>query len=432
MTDLFIFAGTTEGRMLVDELCRFAPDGENGQIDERSAVDGLSNFKLRVYTATEYGSELLAGDLSPEAKQFVTLCPGRLDIEGIYDELIKYQPEYVIDCTHPHAPIVTENIFSASQKADIKYLRLLREKTEISSDTNATFVSNLSEAAEFLSNKSGNILLATGSKELEPFAKPELRERTIVRMLPIEGNIQKSLELGYKAANLICMQGPFSEKLNRAIIRQFDIAYVVTKDSGKTGGLGEKLQSAVSEGAHSVIVRQPDQVDGYDIAGILSILGRRHSWFPMFQNISDQKIVVIGGGKINLRRVKTLLNFDCQIQIISPELCPELAALAAQNPDFIHVIKRPYQEGDCASAFLVTAATNIREVNHAIAVECAQAKIPISVADLKQESSFYFPAVITKGDLVLGLTSGGFDHKLLSSTTAKLRNILNGDTNDQN
>ena len=76
-------------------------------------------------------------------------------------------------------------------------------------------------------------------------------------MLSLPSVIEACRELGFEGKNLIAMQGPFSEEMNRAMLRQYDCRYLVTKDSGKAGGFPEKIQAAISCGAVPVIIGRP-------------------------------------------------------------------------------------------------------------------------------------------------------------------------------
>ena len=82
----------------------------------------------------------------------------------------------------------------------------------------------------------GNVLLTTGSKELHHFAVPGLIDRCCPRVLPMLDSLQRCLSLGFPPAHILCMQGPFSRELNAAILRQYDIKTLVTKDTGTYGG----------------------------------------------------------------------------------------------------------------------------------------------------------------------------------------------------
>ena len=151
----------------------------------------------------------------------------------------------MIDATHPFAKIVSENIRESLQNRGIPYVRLERRldaeedfgKEEVFADSQAV--------CQALLARQGNILLTTGSKELHIFCRDErLRKRLIVRVLPGMESLSLCYENGLEGNQIIAMQGPFSEEINTAIYRQYDIQHMVTKESGSIGGMAEKLSAA--------------------------------------------------------------------------------------------------------------------------------------------------------------------------------------------
>ena len=138
--------------------------------------------------------------------------------------------------------------------------------------------------------------------------------------------------------------------------------------------------------------------------------------FPLFIDLSGKKAVVIGGGTIALRRVNVLLSFGAQVTIIAPE-CSDV-------PKGVVFLKRPYQPGDLAGAFLAVAATDCRAVNHQVGQEANAAGIFVSVADRKEESTLFFPAICTGNGLVAGVVSQGEEHKKTAAAARKIRTVL--------
>ena len=129
----------------------------------------------------------------------------------------------------------------------------------------------MEEAVDYLSNTEGNILTTTGSKELSKMLSlPNYKERVYARILSNPEMVKDSFELGFQGKHLICMQGPFSEEMNTAMIHQFDIRYVLTKNSGKVGGFIEKVNSAKETGTILVVIGRPTvETDGYVLEEIL-------------------------------------------------------------------------------------------------------------------------------------------------------------------
>lgn len=138
--------------------------------------------------------------------------------------------------------------------------------------------------------------------------------------------------------------------------------------------------------------------------------------FPMFVSLKGRKTVVIGGGKIALRRAQILLSFGAQVTLIAPE--------CKNPPQNITYLQRPYREGDLTGAFLAVAATNDRQVNRQVGLEAMQAGIFVSVADRKEESNFFFPAICAENGLIAGVVSRGDDHKKTAVAAQAIRTLL--------
>lgn len=178
-----------------------------------------------------------------------------------------------MDATHPYAAAVTENIRRICKKISCPLLRILREDTRaafhdmaVSHDIwqktpeDIIFMDSVEDAAVFLADTQGKILITTGSKELEKYTIIEnYQNRCIARVLPILSVMEKCAGLGFAGKNLIAMQGPFSEEMNYQMLKQADCRYLVTKDSGKEGGYEEKCEAALRAGVKLVVVKRPKE-----------------------------------------------------------------------------------------------------------------------------------------------------------------------------
>lgn len=127
--------------------------------------------------------------------------------------------------------------------------------------------------------------------------------------------------------------------------------------------------------------------------------------YPVCLRLEGRVCVVVGGGAVAERKVLGLLEASARVRVISPTLSPHLAGLTAQGR--IEHVARPYQRGDVGGAFLVICATNDRSVNASVAEECNVRGIPVNVVDEPDLSSFFVPAVVRRGDLVLAVSTGG-------------------------
>ena len=146
------------------------------------------------------------------------------------------------------------------------------------------------------------------------------------------------------------------------------------------------------------------------------------AYFPLYTDIRGFKILMVGGGNIALRRLKTLQMFHEHITVISPSVCKEIEDMALEG--FVTWISRSYVPGDLKNFDMVLAATDDREVNHTVFLEARREKIPVNISDCKEECSFYFPSVIKDGDIVIGVTSGGADHKKIKQTADRIRSLI--------
>lgn len=146
------------------------------------------------------------------------------------------------------------------------------------------------------------------------------------------------------------------------------------------------------------------------------------AYFPIFINLINKRVVVVGGGVIATRRVQTLCSFGCNIEVIAPEVTEALKNLAKEEKITLHA--RPYQEEDVSGATIVVTATNQRVVNHKVGQECVKLSIPVSVADSKEESTFYFPGIAKEDAVVVGVSASGTDHKMAKRVTDGIKNAL--------
>ncbi len=237
MDKILLFAGTTEGRNLAEFL-------EKNQIPTEVCV------------ATQYGETLL------EEGKYLHVHAGRLDETEMEQQIQKQQITLVIDATHPYAVIVSQNIRRACSRTGTEYIRLARKETDASwkqEMEDVTEVASVAEAAAFLA-KEGRIFAATGSKELSAYQViPDYQDRVVARVLSTPEAVSECAMLGFSGKNLICMQGPFTEDLNVAMLRQAQASWMVTKESGKAGGFLEKLRAAKKAGAKLVVIKRPGE-----------------------------------------------------------------------------------------------------------------------------------------------------------------------------
>lgn len=128
-------------------------------------------------------------------------------------------------------------------------------------------------------------------------------------------------------------------------------------------------------------------------------------YYPIFLDLDNQKVIIVGGGEVAERKVKNLLAYGCQIYIISPHLVPHLKQLVAKGK--IHHISYESLDKLLDDAFMVIAATDDPAVNSQIALQAKERRILVNVVDQPAECSFIMPSIVKRGDLQIAVSTGG-------------------------
>ena len=149
--------------------------------------------------------------------------------------------------------------------------------------------------------------------------------------------------------------------------------------------------------------------------------------YPVMLDLTEKLCIVVGGGKVALRKIKTLLdnNPGVLIKIISPFLCQELEAILKEEnytaTEQLTWLNREYKKGDVGGAFLVYACTGYHEINVSIAREAREKGILVNCVSLPEESSFIVPASVVRGDLTISISTGGKSPALSKKNQGKNR-----------
>lgn len=261
MCRILIFGGTTEGRLLA-EYCH------------------QQEIEAYVSVVSGYGADLL-----PES-EYLHVLSGRMAREAMEGFMKRASIRAVFDATHPYAAEATRNIKEACGRAGVSYLRVTRESAAAENPggdsgkgpaaafaSQVVYVHSVEEAVCYLKDREGDILVTTGIKELAAYtALPGYEERLYVRVLPSCAAISACEDIGIRGKRIIAMQGPFSEEMNRAMMRQLGVRYLVTKEAGAAGGFLEKLSAAEALSVTAVVIGRPlEERDGItlDAAKIL-------------------------------------------------------------------------------------------------------------------------------------------------------------------
>lgn len=254
---ILLFAGTTEGRRLAEYL-------------------GKQGVRVHVCVATAYGAEMIS------MSENMSISHERLDENQMKTLMCGFRPDYVIDATHPFADEVTQNIRSACKTCGYSYIRLLREETQTQSLV--TYVDSIEQAVDYLQETEGNILITTGSNALAAYTQlDDFKNRIYARVLSLKNSVEKCEALGITGKHLICMQGPFSVEMNKILLKDYNISWMVTKESGENGGFFEKLEACEATGVGLIVIGRPKEKNGHSYHEVCQFLQEEFGLQPCWQ-----------------------------------------------------------------------------------------------------------------------------------------------------
>src|SRR3954447_7109291 len=141
-------------------------------------------------------------------------------------------------------------------------------------------------------------------------------------------------------------------------------------------------------------------------------------YYPVFLDLKDRPVLVVGAGKIALRKTRGLLEAGARITVVAPEWEPEFEDLA------LRLIRRRFRASDLAGAFLVFAATDDRQTNHRIGIAAKGRGLFANIADSAEECGFIVPARAHRGDVHIAISSGGENPRLSAELRKKIEEIL--------
>ena len=127
---------------------------------------------------------------------------------------------------------------------------------------------------------------------------------------------------------------------------------------------------------------------------------------------------MVGGGLVALRKVKALLEHGAKVEVISPDLCPEMIQLAESGA--VHVLHRNYVKGDLEGALISVAATDDSKKNEEISEESRRSGVLVNVVDDRQYSDFITPSYLRRGDITIAVSTGGKSPALARRIRARL------------
>lgn len=232
--DVLVIAGTTESRQVIEKVL-----GEN------------PNERILASVATELGKEMLL-------EYDIDVHVGRLDYEGFLTLLAENPCEKIIDASHPFAKIVSETVKKAARSAGIPYERY--ERTNLQYDYEGiVHVRDVQEAIALLNELEGNIFLTTGVNTAAAYIDGVKNgaDRLFIRVLDNASSLKGCAKAGYPENHVFGKMPPFTIEDNVKLIKETGAEVLVSKDSGKTGGVDIKVEACRQTGIKMILIDRP-------------------------------------------------------------------------------------------------------------------------------------------------------------------------------
>ena len=141
-------------------------------------------------------------------------------------------------------------------------------------------------------------------------------------------------------------------------------------------------------------------------------------YYPIFLDLKDRHVLVVGAGKVALRKTRGLLEAGARVTVVAPEWEPEFEDLPVRR------IARRFRASDLSGAMLVFAATDDRLTNHRVGVAAKGRGIFANIADSAAECDFVVPARVQRGSVQIAVSTGGESPRLSAELRRKLEEML--------
>ncbi len=148
----------------------------------------------------------------------------------------------------------------------------------------------------------------------------------------------------------------------------------------------------------------------------------QNAYFPLFFDLENKKVLVVGAGKIAARRAEIMADFGARILVVAPLGCERMESLAEQGR--LRWERRCFMSEDLEDRDLVIAATDDARLNGQVVRACRDRQILVNHAGDKSQCDFFFPGIAREGNVVVGVTASGRDHRLASEITGSLQSWL--------
>jgi len=145
-------------------------------------------------------------------------------------------------------------------------------------------------------------------------------------------------------------------------------------------------------------------------------------FYPIYLNLADRRVVVIGGGEVAERKIESLLGTGAFIKVVSPEVTAGILVLAAEKRIDLH--RKPYEPGDCLDAVLVLSASDDPAVSRAVFEDARKCGALVNTADQAGLCDFIMPAIVRRGNVAIAISTSGTSPGLAARLRQKIGRLI--------
>ncbi len=128
-------------------------------------------------------------------------------------------------------------------------------------------------------------------------------------------------------------------------------------------------------------------------------------YYPVNLDIQNRNCLVVGGGRVGVRKVGTLVQCGASVTVVSPEVLPKIIQMAKEGDILLKT--RPYRSSDLVGMFLVIGATDDEALNRRIHADAEAGNLLCNIADRPKICNFILPSIIQRGDFVMAISTAG-------------------------
>lgn len=149
---------------------------------------------------------------------------------------------------------------------------------------------------------------------------------------------------------------------------------------------------------------------------------KKFPYYPIFIDVEDREVVIIGGGVVCARKAETMLRYGANVTVVSPEFTDEIEQWAREGR--IRTRRKPYDDSDLEGASMVIASTDDACINGRIARDSRRRRIPVNVVDVTHLCEFIVPAIVESGSIQIAVSTGGKSPALARTLKEDLQKLV--------